>query len=66
MDLEVPSVHRLISCRSSRHLPVNFEHIALSKLQIDRLQTAGIAYDKVTGHRVDGQFDAIVDDGSSD
>lgn len=35
---------------------MNFEAIAISNLQIEKLHQMGIEYDKDTGHRVDGIF----------
>ncbi len=39
--------------RAGQMLPKNFELIAISKLQIDRLRAVGIVFDPETGQRED-------------
>ena len=43
--------------RASRILPTNFEHIPISKIQMDRLKADGIDYDPELGQRVDAEVD---------
>ena len=52
----VTTANKPSSSRAGRGLPLNFEAIAISNLQIEKLHQLGIEYDKVTGHRVDGIY----------
>lgn len=46
--------HKLtVWCRAARCLPENFYRIAISKIQIERLKSENIIYDKETGQRED-------------
>lgn len=48
--------------RAGPGLPLNFENIPLSKLQVDRLQAIGVNYDPDTGYLAE----VVVDDNTEE
>lgn len=52
--------------RAGPDLPLNFENISLSKLQVDKLQAIGVNYDPDTGYLAEVVVDQSTEEGEGE
>lgn len=52
--------------RAGPDLPLNFENIPLSKLQVDKLQAIGVDYDPDTGYLAEVVVDQNTEEGDEE